>query len=100
MAFIKASHLQANIESLDRLPPAGAAEVKRRAAAVIAQAMALSRSHWAPLAYDLEISEAIIAAVGVRGLRGLNADAILLSADGPLLRPIRDASRRLIPTSP
>lgn len=100
MAFIKASHLQANIESLDRLSPAAAGEVKRRAAAVIAKAMALSRSHWAPFAYDLEIADTIFEVVGARGLRNLNADAIRVSADGPLLRPFCDASRRLIGPRP
>lgn len=100
MAFIKASHLHANIESIDRLAPAAATEVKRRAAAVIAQSLSLSRSHWAPLAHDLEIADTIFDVVGARGLRDLNADAIRVSADGPLLRPIRDASRRLIGPRP
>ncbi len=100
MAFIKASHLQANIESISLLPESAAVEVKRRAAGPIAQGLALSRSHWAPLELDLEIANTIYDVVGPRGLRDLNAEALRRSADGPLLRPIRDAARRILGARP
>lgn len=100
MAFIKASHLQANIESIDLLPASVVLEVKRRAAASIATGMALSRSHWAPLELDLDISNIIYDLVGAKGLRALNAEALRRSADGPLLRPIRDAARRILGVRP
>ncbi len=100
VAFIKASHLQANIESIDLLPAAAVPEVKRRAAQAIATGMALSRSHWAPLQLDVLISEAIYDVVGARGLRNLNAEAIRRSGDGSLLRPIRDAALRILGARP
>lgn len=100
MAFIKASHLQANIESIELLPAAAIPEVKRRAASSIAQGLALSRSHWAPLELDLDIANCIFDVVGPRGLRDLNAEALRRSGEGPLLRPIRDAARRILGARP
>ena len=95
MAFIKASHLQANIDSIEQLPPAAAVEVKRRAASTIAEAAALSRSHWAPFELDLAICTAVHDVVGSAGVRRLNVEAMRRSGEAPLLRPIRDAGRRL-----
>lgn len=95
MAFIKASHLQANIDSIEQLPPEAAVEVKRRAAATIAEASALSRSHWAPFELDLALCTAVHDVVGTAGVRRLNVEAMRRSGEAPLLRPIRDAGRRL-----
>jgi hypothetical protein len=100
MAFIKASHLQSNIASLDRLPPAAAAEIKARAADAIAQCRAMTRSHWAPMAIDIEIVETVCDVVGESGLRRLSSEGIRLSAEGPLLGPIKNAALRILKARP
>lgn len=100
MAFMKASHLKSNVESLDLLAASSQNEIRRRAAREIAVIQSLTRTEWAPLELDLVFSDIVLDVIGAEETRALNARALARSAEGGLLRPMRDAARRLLGQHP
>ncbi len=88
---MRASHLHSNLEALSILEPADEAAIRARAADAIAEIEASVRTAWLPLPLDVALTAAVEAVVGPDGLRAWGREAILESASGPLLGPVRSA---------
>jgi hypothetical protein len=100
MGFIKGGHLQENVAALRHLGPDVEARVRTRAARIISQIGDYSRVDWVPIALDLEWVHAVAEVGGVESVRAFNTHALMASASGPLLRPIRDTAMKLLGNRP
>ena len=84
---MRASHLLSNVGALGSLGAQAAAQIREQAATPIAEIERSIRTAWLPLQLDIELTDAIEAAVGRERMRDLAREAIAVSAEGPLLGP-------------
>lgn len=97
---MRGSHIRANLQEIDALG-AVAAEVRRRIpAAILAEVDASTSVAWLPVECDLAITRAVVDVVGVPGVRAWSRNALVRSAEGPLLRPLIQGARALFGLSP
>src|SRR5687768_11064744 len=85
---MRASHLKSNVESLAALGAARESEIRAAVASVVRAVEDASRVAWLPLALDVRLTEAVAHACGLEGMKRWSSDAIVRSADGPLLGPV------------
>ena len=93
--MMRASHMRSVIDALDgNLGRELAAGIRAEVPEVIA-AIENSRGVWLPLALDVRLNEATYALAGAERMRETNIQGLARSAEGPLLRPIKEGLRRL-----
>lgn len=87
-AEIKASYFAGNVQALDVLGPAGEREARQRLGRMLQGFDGLSRLDWVPLAWDIELTRVAVEVGGrLEFARLLNKRSLLLSLEGPLIRP-------------
>lgn len=96
---IKASYFAGNLAAVDVLG-SRADEVRARTAHIAAAAAALSRLDWAPLAWDLELTDVAVDVGGLAAVRALNRHSMLQSIEGPLIRPLITAGVNVFGLNP
>lgn len=84
---IKASYFAGNIQALSVLGPREA-DARAHLESVLRGLESLSRLDWVPLSWDIEVTRVAEAMGGLAAVRALNKRAMLLSLEGPLIRPI------------
>ena len=98
---MRASIIQGNVRDLERLPKELADRVRARIQpGVLADVQRAGRLAWLPLDHDIEISEAVYREADAETLRHWARVSLRTSLDGPLLRPLMAAGRRLFGVSP
>lgn len=93
--LMRASHVRSNIEALSDLGEEAEREIRARCADVIAAVEESISLSWLPLELDVALTGAVHAVCGADALNRWSRDAITKSSDGPLLRPILSALRRI-----
>lgn len=92
---MRASHLQANLRMLSKLSREQEARVRADASETVRAIEGSARTAWLPLSLDVALNNAVYDVAGPRGLRNWSREAIMESARGPLLGPIRRGLLRL-----
>lgn len=99
-ATVKATHAQLGLRAHDVFEADVAAAIAARASDAIAIITRAARGTSVAVEHELAVIEAIFAVAGAEGVRRRVARQVTLSADGPLLRPIRESAVRLFGPSP
>jgi hypothetical protein len=98
---MRASYIQGNLHALELLGPEHAARIHAALGPGLTRTIRqASRVDWLPLSVDLALTAAVFREVGIEGLRAWGRNALLVSADGPLLRPILRAAISLFGLTP
>lgn len=84
---IKVSYLRGTLQALDALQPFHRRRAEERLARVITALEKHTRLEWAPIEWDIEISRVVVDIAGLAAIRAVNQRSMLLSIEGPLIRP-------------
>lgn len=95
----RASYFAGKVSALSVL---GAREelARSRLDVVLKGLAGLSRVDWIPVAWDIELSQVVAELGGLGAVRAVNAQAMLLSLDRPLIRPFVSVGVSLFGLSP
>ncbi len=84
---IKVSYLRGNLQALDALSTSQRRDAQARLANVMTAVDLKTRLEWAPIDWDIEISRVVVDVAGLAAIRAVNKRSMLLSLEGPLIRP-------------
>ena len=97
----RASHVQANLTSIELLGVGQAHRVRHQLGTTRVSAIErASRMEWLPLDLDVALTDAVGEVVGMEGVRRWAKTSMQQSLDGPLLGPLRDGAVRLFGLEP
>jgi hypothetical protein len=98
---IRASLLQANLAALDMLGTAAAARIRKRLGPQVIEAIEKAEGDgWLPVEHDVALTEAIEAELGRLATRAWARNAMLRTAEQPLLSPILRSARTVFGLTP
>jgi hypothetical protein len=98
---MRASHLRSNLEEINRMPEPARSGIRDKISPDVLEQVANSVSvAWLPVECDVDITRAVVDVLGVEGNRRWSRDALLRSANGPLLKPILDGASALFGLTP
>jgi hypothetical protein len=101
LPLIRASNIQQNLKSLNMFSPSISEQIKQQIPeAVLSQVTTAARSEWLPLELDIAVTEAVCKVAGTQNLIDWSRDALVKSADGPLIGPFVRGSLRLFGITP
>lgn len=98
--LIKASYFAGNLKGLDVLGADGERAARAKLTAILKGFDGLSRLDWVPLAWDIELTRVALEIGGLPAVRALNKRSMLLSLDGPLVRPFVSTAVSLFGPTP
>jgi molybdopterin synthase sulfur carrier subunit len=96
---IKASYFAGNLAAIG-VSGSRAEEVRARTAHIHDAFGKLSRVDWAPLAWDLELTDVAVDVGGLAAVRALNRHSMLQSVEGPRIRPLISAGVNVFGLNP
>lgn len=83
------------------MPEPARSDIRSRISSDVLEQVANSVSvAWLPVECDVDITRAVVEVLGVSGNRRWSRDALLRSANGPLLKPILDGASALFGLTP
>lgn len=100
MALMRAAHLQENLRAIDGLKHGLREEIRKRIPGVVSTIEMAMRTSWLDAELDVRLTQVLADVVGVGMVRKANHDALVASANGPLLSPLRDGLIKLLGLSP
>lgn len=99
--MMRAAYLQENLTAVVGLGEDVGARVRQNLPEGLASRIERAlRTDWLPLADDVALTRAIVAVVGIKGLREVNRLAVRRSFEGPLLAPIVKGAVTLFGATP